>query len=155
MKRALLALALIAVVVLLVVWRRDGADDVATPVAPPPRIATPTARPTQPTAPAPAEEARPVPVPVDPSAHPPSLDAPHTPAAPPQTPFTREETIAKREADLALLDKTTEHLNAELATTHDAIAAHDLEVRIARVAALRKQRVGELEQIRAGGALPK
>lgn len=106
---------------------------------------------------APDGTARPQPVPLDPSAKPPSLDAPHSKPAPPQQPFTREETIAKREADLKLLDDTKTRLEADLAaarTANDASAAHDLEVRIARMSELRKKRGAELETIRAGGALP-
>jgi len=103
-----------------------------------------------------SDEQRPQPVPVDPATAP-SLDAPHSQPAPPQKPFTRDETIAKREADLKLLDDTKTRLEGDLAAAKagkNASAAHDLEVRLARLADLKKKRTGELEQIRAGGALP-
>ncbi|HTL34052.1 MAG TPA: hypothetical protein VL326_13045 [Kofleriaceae bacterium] len=89
--------------------------------------------------------------------NPPPLDAPHSKPAPPQKGFTRDETIAKREADLKLLDDTKTRLEQDLATArtaNDKTATHDLEVRLARLADTRKKRVTELEQIRAGGALP-
>jgi hypothetical protein len=98
----------------------------------------------------------PQPVPIDPSTAPP-LDRPISKPAPAQQPFTREETIAKREADLKLLDDTKARLQNELtAATQagNATAAHELEIRITRLTTLRKQRNAELDQIRAGGALP-
>ncbi|HEX5059396.1 MAG TPA: hypothetical protein VFV99_08560 [Kofleriaceae bacterium] len=105
----------------------------------------------------PAEEPRPQPVPVDPATAP-SLDAPVSKPAPPQKPFDRAETIAKREADLKLLDDTRTRLEKELASAQaagDATAVHDLQIRITRTSELRKQRSGELDKLRAGGELPK
>jgi len=105
----------------------------------------------------PGEEPRPQPVPVDPASAP-SLDTPVSKPAPPQKPFDRAETIAKREADLKLLDDTRTRLEKELASAQaagDATAVHELQIRITRVTELRKQRSGELDKLRAGGELPK
>jgi len=101
--------------------------------------------------------ARPQPVPVDPSAAPPSLDAPVSKPLAPQPAPTREDTIAKREAGLALLDKTQARLEQDLSAARaagNATAAHDLEVRLARLKGVREQRRTELDKLRAGGAPP-
>ncbi len=100
--------------------------------------------------------ARPQPVPVDPSTAP-SLDAPISKPLAPQPAPTRDETITKREADLVLLDKTQARLDEDLIAARaagNATAAHDLEVRLARLKGLREQRRTELDKLRAGGALP-
>jgi hypothetical protein len=96
------------------------------------------------------------PIRVDP-ANAPQLDAPISKPAPPQQGFTREETIAKREKDLALLDQTRERLEKDVAaaqTAGNTTEAHTLQVRLSRLSALRKQRSSELDQLRAGGAVP-
>lgn len=86
------------------------------------------------------------------------MNAPVSEPAPPQKPFTRDETIAKRETDLKLLDDTRTRLEHDLTAARaasDATAVHDLEIRIGRLIGLRKQRAAELDKLRAGGELPK
>jgi type IV secretory pathway VirB10-like protein len=153
------------VIVVGVLWWKHGGDHGTAP-----RAATSTAVPSS-KAPAaaraptltnadgtdPAAEPRPQPVPVDPATAP-SLDAPVSKPAPPQKPLDRSETLAKREADLKLLDDTRTRLEKELASAQaagDATAVHDLQIRITRTTELRKQRSGELDKLRAGGELPK
>lgn len=117
-----------------------------------PTVVTPNV-PAEPVA---AQPGQPQPVPVDPASAP-SLNAPVSKLAPAQKPFDRAETIAKREADLKLLDDTRTRLETDLAAAQasgDATAAHDLQIRIARVTGLRKQRTAELDKLRAGGELP-
>ena len=103
------------------------------------------------------EEGNPRPQPVRVEGPTPPADTKTSAPAPPQKPFTREETIEKREADLKLLDDQKTRLEADLAaakTANNASAAHDLEIRIARIADLKKKRTTELDQIRAGGTVP-
>jgi hypothetical protein len=158
------ALALLLAGVLLL-WKTRGDGDAVVPATTPApaRTAARTAdRPSAPPAPAAPEDPagadpQPQPAPLDPSAHPPSLEAPVSKPAPAPVPFTRDETIAKREADLKLLDATRERLERErdaAKTAGNAITASELQIRITRMEALRKQRSGELDRIRAGGALP-
>jgi hypothetical protein len=103
------------------------------------------------------EEGHPRPQPVKVEGPTPPENTKTSAPAPPQKPFTREETITKREADLKMLDDQKARLEADLAaakTANNASAAHDLEIRIARIADLKKKRTAELDQIRAGGAVP-
>lgn len=103
------------------------------------------------------EDGNPRPQPVPVAGPTPASDTKHSAPAPPQKPFTRDETIAKREADLKLLDAQKTRLEADLAaakTANNASAAHDLEIRIARITDLKKKRTTELDQIRAGGTVP-
>jgi hypothetical protein len=168
LRRLIVASAIVAVLAIAVLWKlRAPASGPAAP-APTARVATP-AMPSAPSATSPAipsppsiasagddGEARPQPVPLPAGQAPPPDDAPHSKPAPPQTAFTRDETIAKREADLKLLDDTKTRLDGELATAKsagDSTETHDLQVRIDRLVALRKKRSAELEQIRAGGAI--
>jgi hypothetical protein len=164
-RRALAAgVALVAILVGVLVWKLREKPE-------PPREAPAVATTTSPsptvfpsTGPAPtlgetgsAAVPAPQPKPLAPGEAPPALDAPVSKPAPPQKAFTREETIANREADLKLLDDTKTRLEGQLATAKankDATATHDLEVRLARLVDLRKKREGELEKIRAGGPLP-
>ncbi|MBV8760423.1 MAG: hypothetical protein JO257_24235 [Deltaproteobacteria bacterium] len=97
------------------------------------------------------DQGRPQPVPLPPGANPPPLDGKHSEPAPPQKAFTPAEVIAKREADLKLLDDTKTRLEKDLEaakTAHDATTAHDLEIRIARLTDLRKRRSTELDQLK-------
>ena len=163
-RRTLLTLAaVLALLVALIFWGlRDRPT--AAPIAHAPAsptvapAATPQARPP---ALAPAHEAQqqpqPQPVPLPAGETPPALDAPHSKPAPPQKPFTRDETIAKREAGLKLLDDEKARLDDQLAAARksgDTQAAHDLEIRAARVADVRKKRAAELQSIRSGGEVP-
>jgi hypothetical protein len=160
-RRAIVGAAVvIAAVVALLVWKTRGETrapaEPAAPTASTP--APPTAAPAAPEKPAlgaiASEPARPQPVPLPAGANPPPLDGKHSEPAPPQKAFTPAETIAKREADLKLLDDTKARLESDLAaarTAHDEATVHALEVRIARIGEVRKKRSAELEQLRAGG----
>ena len=153
------ALALVAIVLLV----RGLRSDEKTPTPPAPTAtATPSPRvhsstPALESRPPPADPGeKPTPVAIDPSKAP-ALDAPVSKPAPPQVPFDRDETIAKREADLKLLDETSVRLEAELAaarSANDSTAIQELEIRITRLASLKKQRTVELTTIRSGGPLP-
>ena len=169
-RRAAVAAGLvIGVLIAVLAWKSRGGDEPAAPTpqaapAPPsPAGAVPVARaPAAPGVPvavgageASDGEERPQPVPLPPGANPPPLDGKHSEPAPPQKAFTPAEVIAKREADLTLLDDTKTRLEADLAaakTARDATAVHDLEIRIARIGDLRKKRSAELDRLRAGGS---
>jgi hypothetical protein len=164
-RRAIVAAGVaIAVVIALLVWRshdakphasaevvpaselgeKAGQPTAASAVQPPPALVAPAD---------PVEAAQPQPVPLGGSATPPALDGKRSDPAAPQKPFTPDETIAKREADLKLLDDTKARLDEQLAaarTAKDAAAIHDLEVRLARLSDLRKKRGDELDKLRAG-----
>jgi len=115
------------------------------PPAPPPELPAPTT-------PVPLQ---PQPVPLAGSAAPPPLDGKHSEPAPPQKPFTPAEVIAKREADLELLDDTKVRLQQQLEAAraaNDTATAHDLEIRIGRLTDVRKKRGEELDRLRAGGS---
>jgi hypothetical protein len=161
-RRALVAAGVvIAVLVALLLWRSrpddrpaptiiETHDQVALPTAPPPSLPAVAQTATPP-------QLQPQPVPLPESAHPPPLDGKHSEPAPPQKPFTPEEQIAKREADLALLDDTKARLEEQLTAArdaHDTATAHDLEIRIARLTDVRKKRGEELDKLRAGSAQP-
>ena len=165
-RRAIVGAGLvIAALVAVVLWRSHGRNEHARPdtqaASEPaaPVSATPHA-PAPPTAPTPeganvGEVARPQPVPLPESAKPPPLDGKHSEPAPPQKAFSHADIITKREADLKMLDDTKVRLESDLAaarTAHDESAAHDLEIRIARLGELRKKRSAELDQLRAGGS---
>jgi hypothetical protein len=163
-RRALAAgAALVAILVGVLVWKLGEKPE---PARQAPAVATTSPSPAAfpPAGPAPtlgdtgsAAVPPPQPKPLAPGEAPPALDAPVSKPAPPQKAFTREETIANREADLKLLDDTKTRLEGQLATAKankDATATHDLEVRLTRLADLRKKREDELEKIRAGGPLP-
>jgi hypothetical protein len=162
-RRALVA-AGVVIVVLVAILLKKSHDEPATVAthseAPPTSVAPPAPQPIVPAAsePAPAlpvGEAQPQPVPLPEGVTPPPLDGKRSEPAPPQKPFTPEEQIAKREADLKLLDDTKTRLEDQLAAAHkanDATTAHDLEIRIARLADVRKKRSDELEKLRAGGS---
>ena len=166
-RRALAAgAAVVAILVGVLVWKLREKPAPATPSTPAPSVATtsprpaalPTAAPSPTLEPAGSDLEHPQPKPLPPGTTPPALDAPHSQPAPPQKAFTRDETIANREADLKLLDDTKVRLESQLATAKankDTTATHDLEVRLARLADLRVKREKELEQIRAGGEIPK
>jgi hypothetical protein len=168
-RRAIVAAGIvIAALIAVLAWKSRGGDEPAARTsqvaAPEPAKATepaPAARaPVAPVAPVAAvasgdEEQRPQPVPLPPGANPPPLDGKRSDPAPAQKAFTPAETIAKREADLKMLDDTKARLEADLAAAkaaHDATAVHDLEIRIARLADVRKKRSAELDQLRAGGS---
>jgi hypothetical protein len=160
MRRAIVGAGIvIAALVALLVWktRREPRvpDETPAPAASMPPAQASAAVPEKPTLGAVAvEPERPQPVPLPAGANPPPLDGKHSEPAPPQKAFTPDETIAKREADLKLLDDTKARLENDLAaarTAHDDATAHALEVRIARIGELRKRRSAELEQLRGGG----
>lgn len=171
MRRAtVVAGVLVAALIAVLAWktRDDSHEATTTPTATSPAApAAPVAAPAIPAVPrAPVAQAttgasdddleRPQPVPLPPSANPPPLDGKKSEPAPPQKPFTAPEVIAKREADLKLLDDTKARLEQELATaktTHDETASHDLEIRIKRITDLRKKRSSELDQLK-GSAQP-
>jgi hypothetical protein len=172
MRRAtVVAGVLVAALIAVLAWKtRDDSHEATTPTptaTSPAAPAAPVAAPAIPAVPrAPVAQAttgsgnddleRPQPVPLPPSAHPPPLDGKKSEPAPPQKPFTPAETIAKREADLKLLDDTKARLEQELATaktTHDETASHDLEIRLTRITDLRKKRSSELDQLK-GSAQP-
>src|SRR5690349_8847897 len=155
-RRALAAgAALVAILVGVLVWKLGEKPEPVPPSAPAVATTSPGARAFPTTMPAPTLGAAgsatgepPQPKPLPPGATPPSLDAPVSKPAPPQKAFTREETIANREADLKLLDDTKVRLESQLATAKankDATATHDLEVRLTRLADLRVKRAKELE----------
>lgn len=159
--------ALVAILVGVLVWTLREKSEPASPPRAAPEVARTSPSPAafKSAGPAPTlgsvgsagSALPPQPTPLEPGAAPPSLDAPKSQPAPAQKAFTREETIANREADLKLLDDTKLRLEGQLATAKankDTTAAHDLEVRLARLADLRKKRDAELETIRAGGPLP-
>ena len=171
MRRAIIAVAVAVGLLIAVLWwkSRTGGDAEAPPragsamVAPPVAAIAPTPTapsaptlapsPTEPTDQAAGDEARPQPVPLSGSQTPPPLDGKRSEPAAPQKPFTPEETIAKREADLKLLDDTKARLEDELKaarTANDQDAVHVLEVRLARLGDLRKKRGDELDKLRAG-----
>jgi hypothetical protein len=163
-RRAIVGAGLvIAVLVAVVVWRSDGHDEHArsdTQAASEPAASTSAAPRTPSPAPTlekanlgdvPGEAERPQPAPLPAGVNPPPLDGKHSEPAPPQKAFTPAETIAKREADLKMLDDTKARLESELAaarSAHDDAAVHALEVRIARIGEVRKKRSAELEQLR-------
>ena len=151
----------IGVLVAVVLWRSDGHEEHARPDTqavsePAVSVSAAPRAPTPPTAPPPeganvGEAERPQPAPLPESANPPPLDGKHSEPAPPQKAFTPAETIAKREADLKMLDDTKARLESELAaarSAHDDAAVHALEVRIARIGEVREKRSAELEQLR-------
>jgi hypothetical protein len=159
MRRAIVGAGLvIAVLVAVVVWRSDDHARPETQAAPAPPVAaaprTPSPAPTLEKAnlgEVPGEAERPQPAPLPAGVNPPPLDGKHSEPAPPQKAFTPAETIAKREADLKMLDDTKARLESELAaarSAHDDAAVHALEVRIARIGEVRKKRSAELEQLR-------
>jgi hypothetical protein len=169
-RRAIVGAGLvIAALVAVVLWRSHGRDEharpdtkaasePAAPVSAAPPVAAPPTVPTPEGAnvgEVPSEAERPQPVPLPESAKPPPLDGKHSEPAPPQKAFSHDDIIAKREADLKLLDDTKARLESDLATArtaHDETAVHDLEIRIARLGDLRKKRSAELDQLRAGGS---
>lgn len=163
-RRAIVAAgAVLVVLVAVLAWKARGGGESTTPA---PAPATTTVTPAAPAAPvaaappaiAPAKSAlvddnaeRPQPVPLPAGETPPPLDGKKSEPAPPQKAFTPAELIAKREADLELLDDTKTRLEQELAAakgSNDATAAHDLEIRIARLTELRKKRGAELDQLK-------
>lgn len=167
-RRAIVAAGLvIGIVILVLAWTSRRADEPAarTPQATSsqPQEVAPAARaPEMPTPPVAAGlgegsdgEEQPQPVPLPPGANPPPLDGKRSEPAPPQKAFSPADVIAKREADLKLIDDTKTRLEADLAaakTGSDATAVHDLEIRIARLGDLRKKRSAELDKLRAGGS---
>lgn len=161
-RRALVA-AGVVIALLVVLLLRQTHDSDAPAKSPPQTVPAPVAAPQPAATPAPAQvalptepaPARPQPVPLPEGANPPPLDGKHSDPAPPQKQLTAEETIAKREADLKLLDNTRARLEEQLAaarSAHDAATAHDLEIRISRLKDLRKKRGDELDKLRAGGS---
>ena len=169
-RRAIVGAGLvIAALVAVVLWRSHGrneharpdtqaASEPAAPVSAAPQAPAPPTAPTPEGAnvgEVPGETERPQPMPLPAGASPPPLDGKHSEPAPPQKAFTPAETIAKREADLKLLDDTKARLESDLATArtaHDEATVHALEVRIARIGEVRKKRSAELDQLRAGGS---
>jgi len=163
-RRAIIAAgAVLAVLVVVLAWKTRGGGESPT-AAPVAAVATPEpaaqAAPvaSAPPAIAPAKSAivddqaaRPQPVPLPPGETPPPLDGKKSEPAPPQKAFTPAELIAKREADLKLIDDTKARLEQQLVAangSNDATTARDLEVRIARLTELRKKRGSELEQLK-------
>jgi hypothetical protein len=166
-RRAIVAAGIvIGALIALLAWKSRGGDQAPapSPVAPeraPAVAGAPVASaPAVPVAPvttgaAPGPDERPQPVSLPPGESPPPLDGKRSEPAPPQKAFTHDEIVAKREADLKMLDDTKARLEQELTAAkaaHDATAVHDLEIRIARMADLRKKRSAELDQLRAGGS---
>jgi outer membrane biosynthesis protein TonB len=160
-RRALVAVGVV-IAVLVVVLVRKSSDQPSVAVTHDKIPVEPTAAPTPPPElPAPTTpvqlqpQPQPQPVPLAGSATPPPLDGKHSEAAPPQKPFTPAEVIAKREADLKLLDDTKARLQQQLAAAraaNDTATAHDLEIRIGRLTDVRTKRGQELDHLRAGGS---
>lgn len=167
-------LGLIAIALVGILWSHHGRDDgdaaapgASSAVSPSsasdrsaPQAAArlaPGAQPSLAAAPAQDDHPQAVPVPDDPSLAPPPLDGPHSEPAAPQKPFTHDEQVQQRVADLALLDETEKRLSGELDAAQkrgDTEGARLLQVRLTRVRALRETRRTELDQLRHGGTVP-
>jgi len=159
------AVIVIGALIVVLVWKSRGGHEA---VAPAHEAAVPAHEATAPVASAPSvapapvataeatgSDERPQPAPLPPGESPPPIDGKRSDPAPPQKAFSPAETIAKREADLKMLDDTKARLEQDLTAAkaaNDATAVHDLEIRIARLGDLRKKRSAELDQLRGSAA---